>query len=149
MCNRSSTGIVNRSLRGIGNNLNQGGGILGVVLDSTIVIAAERSGKTARQVLEDIAVAVGDTEVTLSVITVIELSHGLERAKTADRRVLRERFIDELLKEIPVEPVTIAIAFRAGKLDGSMAAAGIRIALGDLLIGTTALELGYPVATHN
>lgn len=43
----------------------------------------------------------------------------------------------------------MAIAFRAGRLDGSLQAAGTRVALGDLLIGATALELGYAVATHN
>ncbi len=56
---------------------------------------------------------------------------------------------DELLNEISVEPVTVAIAFRAGRLDGSLQARGLRIALGDLLIAATALELGYAVATHN
>jgi hypothetical protein len=33
--------------------------------------------------------------------------------------------------------------------DGSLQATGQSMALGDLLIGTTALELGYAVVTHN
>jgi predicted nucleic acid-binding protein len=53
------------------------------------------------------------------------------------------------LNEISVEPITITIALRAGKIDGNLQARGLRIALGDLPIGTTALELGYAVATHN
>jgi predicted nucleic acid-binding protein len=48
-----------------------------------------------------------------------------------------------------VEPITIPIAFRAGKIDGSLQAKGQSMALGDLLIGTTALELGYAVVTNN
>ncbi len=48
-----------------------------------------------------------------------------------------------------MEPITIPIAFRAGKIDGALQATGQSMALGDLLIGTTALELGYAVVTHN
>lgn len=99
--------------------------------------------------LEEIAAALGDTEAVLSVITISELAHGIKRANTAERRNLRQRFLDELLAEIVPEPVTVPIAFRAGKLDGSMQAKGIRIALADLLIGATALEIGYGVVTHN
>ncbi|HEX3744367.1 MAG TPA: hypothetical protein VHW09_10570 [Bryobacteraceae bacterium] len=50
---------------------------------------------------------------------------------------------------MPVHPVTVPIALRAGQLDGQMTTAGSRIALADLLIGLTALELGYSVATGN
>jgi predicted nucleic acid-binding protein len=48
-----------------------------------------------------------------------------------------------------VDPLTVPIALRAGKIDGALQAKGLSIALGDLLIGTTALELGYSVVTHN
>jgi predicted nucleic acid-binding protein len=41
------------------------------------------------------------------------------------------------------------MALRAGRLDGENTAKGIRLALADLLIGVTALELGYGVATSN
>ena len=54
-----------------------------------------------------------------------------------------------MLKEISVEPITVPIAFRAGKIDGSLMETGLQIALADLLIGATALELGYAVATAN
>ena len=122
---------------------------MGIVLDSTVLISAERAGKNPRHVIADVATRLDDTEATLSVVTVMELAHGIERADSAERRIARERFIDELLNEIPVEPVTVPIAFRAGKIDGVLQAKGIRISLGDLLIGATALELGCAVATAN
>ena len=53
-------------------------------------------------------------------MSVIELAHGIERADTIERRAARERFLDELLNEITPEPVTVPIAFRAGRLDGSL-----------------------------
>ena len=50
---------------------------------------------------------------------------------------------------LPVHPVTIEVALRAEQIDGENAARGVRVALSDLLIGITALELGYEVATAN
>jgi predicted nucleic acid-binding protein len=43
----------------------------------------------------------------------------------------------------------VTIALRVGQIDGENQAKGIRIPLADLLIGVTALELGYSVATGN
>lgn len=79
---------------------------MGVVLDSSVLIGAERAGQNPRAVIEDLAVKLGDTEATLSIITLVELAHGIERADSAARQTGRERFIEELLKEIPVEPIT-------------------------------------------
>jgi predicted nucleic acid-binding protein len=59
------------------------------------------------------------------------------------------QFLDELLTALPVHPATVAVALRAGQVDGENAARGVRISLADLLIGVTALELGYGVATAN
>ena len=122
---------------------------MGIVLDSSVIVATERTGRNPRQVIEEIAARFGDTEATLSAITVVELAHGIERADSAARREARERFLNELLTEISVEPVTTQIGIRAGRIDGSLQAKGLKVALGDLLIGTTALELGYSVVTHN
>jgi predicted nucleic acid-binding protein len=41
------------------------------------------------------------------------------------------------------------IALRAGRIDGQSQAKGVRIPLSDLLIGVSALELGYGVGTAN
>jgi predicted nucleic acid-binding protein len=46
-------------------------------------------------------------------------------------------------------PVTLEIAQLAGKIEGEQAASGVSIPFEDLLIGTTALHLGYSVATLN
>jgi predicted nucleic acid-binding protein len=99
--------------------------------------------------LNAISRAVGDTEVALSVITLIELAHGSARADTAERKRKREQFIQELITALPIHPVTMSVALRAGALDGVCQAKGVRLSLADLLIGVTALELGYSVATRN
>jgi tRNA(fMet)-specific endonuclease VapC len=122
---------------------------MGLILDSSVLIAAERQGKNARQVLTAIRENIGETEVGISVVTLIELAHGAARANIPERRLKRQTFIEELISAMPVYPVTVAIALRAGQLDGESQAQGLRFALPDLLIGVTALELGYSVATAN
>ena len=122
---------------------------MGLILDSSVVIAAERLGQTAYQMLEAISQQKQDPEIAISVVTVVELAHGIARADTPQRRAGRQQFLDDLLAGMPVHPVTVAIALRAGQADGLMQAAGKRMALADLLIGSTALELGYSVATAN
>lgn len=122
---------------------------MGLILDSTVLIAAERQGQNAYQSLKDIARQIGETEVGISVITLIELAHGASRADTASRKENREKFIQELLGAVPVYPVTISIALRSGQIDGENQLRGLKVPLSDLLIGVTTLELGYSVGTSN
>jgi tRNA(fMet)-specific endonuclease VapC len=48
-----------------------------------------------------------------------------------------------------VHPVSLAIAQVAGRIEGEQAAKGVSIAVEDLIIGATALHLGFDVATLN
>lgn len=122
---------------------------MGLILDSSVLIAAERQGKNARQALTSIAQGIADTDVGISVVTLIELAHGAVRADTLERKSKREKFIEELLTAMPVYAVSVSIALRTGKLDGENQARGLKVPLPDLLIGVTALELGYSVGTAN
>lgn len=122
---------------------------MGLILDSSVLVTAERQGQNARQLVTTLAARLGNIEVALSVITLLELAHGAARADTAARRAKREQFIRELQTAMPVYPVTNAIAVRAGLMDGENQARGVRLPLSDLLIAVTALELGHGVATAN
>lgn len=122
---------------------------MGVILDSSVLIGAERQGQNARQILAAVASAVGETDIAISVITLLELAHGAARAGTPERIAKRLQFVQELLAALPAHPVTVSVALRAGQIDGESQAKGVRIALSDLLIGVTALELGYSVGTAN
>jgi predicted nucleic acid-binding protein len=122
---------------------------LGLILDSSVLIAAERKGSNARRALNEIAQRAPGEDVALSVVTLIELAHGAARADTPERKAIRRQFLHELTIALPVHPVTVPVALRAGQIDGENAAKGVRLALSDLLIGVTALELGYRVATSN
>ena len=122
---------------------------MGLILDSSILIAGERGGESVRQILKRVQAANGETESGLSVVTIVELTHGIYRAKTDADRDRRRSFVEELCRDVDVHPVTLAIAQLAGKIEGEQAAEGVSIAFEDLLIGATALHLGYSVATVN
>ena len=122
---------------------------MGLILDSSVIISAERLDQTAYQMLERIGLETSDAEIAISAITVLELAHGIIRADTPRRRAGRQRFLDDLLAGLPVHPVTVPIALRAGRIEGELQAAGTRVPLADLLIGATALELDYSVMTSN
>ncbi|MGA2850882.1 MAG: PIN domain-containing protein [Terracidiphilus sp.] len=95
------------------------------------------------------AVRAAGEDVAVSVVTLMELAHGVARANTPERNATRRQFLNELMTALPVHPVTVQVALRAGQIDGENTAKGVRVALSDLLIGVTALELGYRVATAN
>jgi predicted nucleic acid-binding protein len=123
--------------------------LLGLILDSTVVIAGERRGQTVRQILEQLYAAHGEIEMGLSVVSIVELVHGIQRAKDDLQRKRRQAFVDELVRDVPVHPVNLETARMAGRIEGERASRGITIAFEDLLIATTALQLGFAVATSN
>jgi predicted nucleic acid-binding protein len=106
---------------------------MGLILDSSVLVTSERQGKNARQTFSAIAGEIGDTEIGISVITLIELAHGAARADNPERKAKRERFIQEVVTAVPVHPVTVPIAIRTGVLDGENQARGMRVPLPDLI----------------
>lgn len=122
---------------------------MGVLLDSSVTIKAERLGLTETEALKAIAAAVGETEIGISSVALTEILHGIYRAKIPAMRQRRELFIRELLQDVRVFPYTEAIAHLAGRIGGEHAALGNTIPPVDLLIGATALSLGFSVLTTN
>jgi predicted nucleic acid-binding protein len=122
---------------------------MGLILDSSVVIAAERRGDNVTQMLKQIVAATGDQRTVLSSVGLTELVHGIYRAQSTQTRSRRDSFIRELLNDVEVYPYTKETALLAGKIDGEQQSHGIIISFGDLLIGTTALEVGYSVLTVN
>lgn len=122
---------------------------MGLILDSSILIAGERRKETVKQVIQRVRAAHGDMESALSAISIIELTHGIYRARADADKVRRKAFADELARDMIVHPVSLGIAQLAGRIEGEQAAKGISIAVEDLIIGATALYLGFDVVTLN
>jgi predicted nucleic acid-binding protein len=123
---------------------------MGLLLDSTVLIAGDRRKLSAEETLREIKHAFpGEDEFGISVISVMEFAHGESRAETPLRAIGRSQFLDDILSSIDVAPCTTTVARRAGRLDGELAARGVRLAFPDILIGVTAIELGWPILTAN
>ncbi len=122
---------------------------MGLILDSSVAVAAERRGDTIEQFIQRIVDATGDQQAALSAVGVTELIHGIYRADTLERRARREAFVEELLTALTVYPFTIDAARLAGKLDAEQQSRGVVVPVADLLIGATALSLGFSVLTVN
>jgi predicted nucleic acid-binding protein len=122
---------------------------VGLVPDTSVLIDAEPRGQSVEQLVDRLRFALGDAESAISAITVIELTHGIFSARGAGSRERRRVFTEDVFSGLVVHPVSLPIAQLAGQIEGEQAAKGISIAVEDLLIGATALHLGFDVATLN
>jgi tRNA(fMet)-specific endonuclease VapC len=122
---------------------------MGLVLDSSVLIAAERDARPVSELLATLEQEHGETEIVLSSITVIELEHGLYRANTAELAQKRREYLDTIFAAIPVEPFVKEMAQAAAKIDAKGKQTGRVIPFPDLLIGATALHFGYALGTRN
>ena len=115
---------------------------MGIILDTSVLIAGERRGEGVQAILQRVQAAQGEQDAALSVVTLVELTHGIYRARTDADRARRRAFSEELRRDVAVHPVTAEIAELAGRIEGEQASRGVSIAFEDLLIGATALHLG-------
>lgn len=93
--------------------------LLGVVLDSSTAITAERRNLPVPQLVEAIQTAHGEIEISLSPVTVAELVHGIYRAKTPEASQRWLAYIEELADLVPIHPVPKQTAFLVGRIQGN------------------------------
>ncbi|MGH9327382.1 MAG: PIN domain-containing protein [Terriglobia bacterium] len=122
---------------------------MGLILASSVIIDAERRGETVERLIERVIRVTGDQEAALSAVGLTEIVHGVYRASTPEIRSRREAFLNELLADLAIYPYTRETALLAGRLDGEQQTRGVTIPFADLLIGATALRLGYSILTIN
>ena len=120
-----------------------------MIVDTSNLITAERGRYAVAGLLERIRQTWGETPVGISAVTVTELAHGIERAKTEEQREWRKTFLRDLRAAMKVYPVSDKIAERAGAISGRQAQRGLVLPFADLLIGATALHHGFEVITEN
>ncbi len=90
----------------------------------------------------------GDQDAAISAIGLTELVHGVFRTPP-ETRERATSFLNGLLSALVVYPFTTETAFLAGRIDAEQRSKGVIIPFSDLLIGATALSLGYSVLTLN
>ncbi len=107
---------------------------MGLVLDSSVLIAAERDRHPVSTLLAALEAKHAETEFLISSITVMELEHGWHRATTHEIAHKRRRYINEVLASIPVHPFTRDMGVLAAKIDADMKKAAF---MGDFMCSRT------------
>lgn len=118
---------------------------MGALIDSSVLIAAERGTLDLDAVLEEY----GHVDFSLAVITASELLHGVHRANNEKRRSRREAFVETMLSRLPVIAFDLIAARTHAHLWARLAAKGEAIGTHDLLIAATAMARGLEVVTRD
>ena len=118
---------------------------MGLVLDTSIIVAAERGKFDLAGFLD--AKAAG-MPIHVSAITASELLHGVHRAEGA-RRKRRENFVEDVLDGVMILPFDGMVARTHAKLWAGLEQCGSMIGPHDLIIAATCLTFRHQVATLN
>lgn len=111
-----------------------------LLLDTTFLIDAERSGTDIDQLIED-----GD-DVAIAAITVAELRVGVEMA-TGPMRLRREQFVEAVVGAIPLIDYDLNIALVHSNLLAAVRRQGRPRGAHDLIIAATARATARIVVT--
>ncbi len=116
---------------------------MGIVLDSSILVAFERRRFDLERLLTD------HSPPAIAAVTAAELLIGVERADTAERRNRRAEFVQNIFDRVPIIPFDLPQARFYAIHFAELAARGQIIGDRDLQIAVTALCVGYDLATLN
>ena len=117
---------------------------MGNVIDSSVLIAAERGQLDLRAALADHS----DELFAISAVTASELLHGVHRVRAA-KRAATEAFVEGLLMHLPVLPFDLLAARVHARLWADLASRGSRVGERDLIIAATALARDCAVVTRD
>jgi tRNA(fMet)-specific endonuclease VapC len=118
---------------------------MGVIFDSTEIITLERN----RDAVEQLIIGREEEEFGISVVTVAELLHGVERAESEARRLKRQAFVEKVIEIFPVFPFDTSVARIYARIWATLAQKGYTVGAHDLIIAATAVSLDYTVITAN
>jgi tRNA(fMet)-specific endonuclease VapC len=118
---------------------------MGVIFDTSEIFALERNERTVEEIIQGRA----NEPFGISVITVAELLHGVERADTQTRKIKRQAFVEKAIELFPVFPFDVTVARIYARLWASLSAQGIIVGSHDLIIAATALSMDYTIITAN
>jgi predicted nucleic acid-binding protein len=122
---------------------------VGLLIDSTLLVRAERRRLTPDDLVGELIERWGDTEIAISAMSAGELLHGCWRADNPTRRAHREEFVEALLSALPIVVITLPIMRLFAQIDAALTRAGKRLPTSDLLIASTALSRQDEVVTGN
>ncbi|MCO6457534.1 MAG: PIN domain-containing protein [Pirellulaceae bacterium] len=117
---------------------------MGIVVDTGVLIHWERRSPSTDQTLIQL-----DRPAFISVVTASELLVGVHRADTWTRREARSRFVEALLTQFAILPVSLVVARQHAALSTELSQNGTPIGYHDAWIAATALCFGSAIMTTN
>jgi predicted nucleic acid-binding protein len=114
-----------------------------LLLDTDILIALERGAEPGA-----LDAQLGEEDRAISVITVSELLHGVQRASGATR-TRRRAFVEHLLAGLEAIPITEPVARVHAEIWADLAERGRPTGSHDLWIAATSIAHGLTLATGN
>lgn len=117
---------------------------MGTLIDSSILIAAERGALDLASQLETRL----DEQFAIASITVSEVLHGVHRLRGVRQARARAQ-VDRWLGQLPAVAFDRSIAETHAVLAVDLAGRGETMGAHDLQIAATAVHLGYDVATRD
>ena len=118
---------------------------MGVILDTSVLIEAERRKAEIDKFTRNREEAI----FGISIITVAELLHGLQRADSTKRRLKRSAYVEKIIELFPIYAFETSIVRIYAEVWSDLSKKGVQIGAHDLIVGSTALSLGFSVATYN
>jgi tRNA(fMet)-specific endonuclease VapC len=117
---------------------------MGILIDSSVVIAGERGDLDLEPYLRDR----GSEEVAIAAITASELLHGVHRMKGV-KRARSEALVERWLATLPTIAFDLDVARVHATIAADLRSRGTPVGAHDLQIGATAVFLDYDVATRD
>lgn len=114
---------------------------MGLVVDTSALVAIERG----QVELDEMLSGAGDEAVALPAIVYAELLAGVQFADTSARSAARRAKVEALARRVPVVAFGPAAAERWAEIFAVLHRTGQAIPANDLVVASTALELGFGV----
>ena len=117
--------------------------MMGVIFETSVLIGLERASLRLDQFIRERE----EEAFGISAITVSELLHGVHRADSEKRRIIREAFVEKIIEVFPVFPFDLSAARIYARIWATLTKKGKVIGAHDLIIAATCISLGFSLAT--
>ncbi|MBM3285698.1 MAG: type II toxin-antitoxin system VapC family toxin [Candidatus Aminicenantes bacterium] len=117
--------------------------MMGIIFDTSVLIGLERASSRLDQFIRGRE----EEPFGISGITVSELLHGVHRADSEKRRMIREAFVEKTIEVFPVFPFDLSAARTYARIWASLVKRGKIVGAHDLIIAATCISLGFSLTT--
>ena len=116
---------------------------MGIIFDTSVLAGLERTSSN----LEKFMKGRENEPFGISLITVSELLHAVNRADSEVRREQREAFVEKMLEFLPIYPFDLEASRVYARLWSQFIKKGVVVGTHDLMIASTCISLGFSVLT--